>query len=141
MKHVPLFTLAVALVATSAWAATDDQHAAHHAAGGASAPTAEIMPAKAYPSKARTDAQLAAMRALHDKMVAALTPGDRTALMTEHTKTMQDGMAMMKEMEAPRVAGKRGGMPEQHRTMEMRREMMQTMMELMMDRLPAGAAK
>ena len=52
MKQVPLFTLAMALVATSAWAATDDQHAVHHPAAGTSAPAAKAMPGKANPSMA-----------------------------------------------------------------------------------------
>ena len=141
MKHVSLFTLAMALVAPSAWAATDDQHAGHHPAAGASGPAAKAMPGKANPSMARMGAQMKVMRDMHDKMVAATTPEERNALMAEHMKAMQDGMAMMNGMAAPGMTSGRGEMGASHQAMEERMEMMQTMMQMMMDRLPAGAAK
>ena len=143
MKRVPLLTLAIALVATSApaGAANDDQHTAHHPAGDASAPAAKATPGKASPSMARMGAQMKAMRDMHDKMMAATTPEERNALMAEHMKTMQDGMAMMDGMAAPGMAKGRGDMGASHQAMEERMEMMQTMMQMMMDRLPAGAAK
>ncbi len=140
MKHVPLFTLAMALVATSAFAATDDQHAAHHPAGAASAPVAKDMAGKT-PSMARMDAQMRAMRDMHEEMMAATTPEERNALMAEHMKTMQDGMAMMNGMAAPGTVKGRGDSGAAHQAMEERMEMMQTMMQMMMDRLPAEAPK
>lgn len=141
MKHVPLFTLAMALVATSAFAATDDQHAAHHPAGSASAPVAKDMAGKTTPSMARMDAQMRAMRDMHEKMMAATTPEERNALMAEHMKTMQDGMAMMNGMGAPGTAKRRGDMGATPQAMEQRMDMMQNMMQMMMDRLPAAPAK
>ena len=140
MKHVPLFTLAVALAATSAWAASDDQHAGHHPAGGASAPAAKAMPGKTNPGMARMGAQMKVMRDMHDKMMAA-TPDERNALMAEHMKAMQDGMAMMNGMAAPGMTSGHGEMGASHQAMEERMEMMQTMMQMMMDRLPAGSIK
>ena len=35
---------------------------------------------------------------MHEKFLAAKTPEERQALMAEHMKLMQDGMAMMKQM-------------------------------------------
>ncbi len=141
MKLVPLLTLAMALVATSAWAATDDKHAVHHPAAGASAPAAKAMSGKANPGMARMGAQMKVMRDMHEKMMAATTPEERNALMAEHMKAMQDGMAMMNGMAAPGMTSGRGDMGTSHQSMEERMEMMQTMMQMMMDRLPAGAVK
>ena len=58
------------------------------------------------------DAQMKAMREMHDKMMRARTPEERNALMAEQMKLMQDGMAMM-----------------------------QSMMQMMMDRMPAAPSK
>ena len=86
--------------------------------------------------------QTKAMQEMHDKMMAAKTPQERSALMTEHMKSMQEGMAMMKGM------GGMGGpnspatnMTERQTMMEQRMDMMQTMIEMMADRLPQTPAK
>ena len=141
MKRIALFALAAALVATSAWSVTDDQHAGHHPTAGASAPAAKARSGKANPGMARMGAQMKAMRDMHDKMMAATTPQERNALMAEHMKAMQDGMALMNGMAAPGMTSGRGEMAASHQAMEERMEMMQTMMQMMMDRLPAGATK
>ena len=46
----------------------------------------------------KMDAQMKKMREMHEKMVAAKTPEERSKLMAEHVKTMQDGMQMMGSM-------------------------------------------
>ena len=86
--------------------------------------------------------QMKAMQEMHDKMMAAKTPEERSALMAEHMKSMQEGMDMMKGM------GGMGGpkspatnVPERQTMMEQRMDMMQTMMEMMVDRLPPTPAK
>ena len=66
------------------------------------------MPMAAAPSAmppdhlAHVDTQTKAMQAMHDKMMSAQTPEERSKLMAEHMKSMQGGMsahhAMMKMM-------------------------------------------
>jgi hypothetical protein len=51
-----------------------------------------------------------AMQDMHQKMVNASTPAERQALMADHLKAMQGGMAMMKEMHTMHGAGGMGGM-------------------------------
>ena len=83
---------------------------------------------------------------MRDKMMNAQTPAERQALMNEHMKTMQEGMAMMKGMKGmggmPGMAGMKEmpmDMGKHHQMMEMRMDMMQTMMEMMMQRMPGAA--
>jgi hypothetical protein len=109
---------------------------------------------------AKMDAQMKSMQAMHEKMVSAKTPPERNALMAEHMKSMQGGMAMMEGMGsmggmqgapgAPGAPGAEGGtgdgmiggMGARHQMMEKRMQMMQMMMKMMMDRMPPapGAA-
>ena len=96
---------------------------------------------------AHFDAQTKAMQAMHEKMMSAKTPDERNALMSEHMKSMQDGMKMMEGMAKPGMAGMQGmggmsaGMSAHHAMMEKRMTMMQTMMKMMMDRMPAAPAR
>ena len=140
LAHSLSFVLAIAAFGAPTWAAQDDQHQAHHPAGAASASTSKTMPGKSRPDMARMDSQMKAMQGMHEKMMAAKTPVERTALMAEHMKTMQDGMAMMSGM-SPGDTGGMGGMKSDmaghHQMMEKRMEMMQAMMQMMMDRLPS----
>jgi hypothetical protein len=135
--------LALAMVTTGAptWAAKHDQQDVRQPAGAASAPAAKAMPGKSSAAMARMDNQIKAMRERHDKMMAAKTPEERSALMAEHMKTMQDGMAMMNEMSSGGMAGMQGDATTRSQTMEKRMEMMESMMQMMMDRLPAAPAK
>ena len=147
MKLVRPFSFALALFTLGApsWAAQHDQHKAHHPAGSASAAASKSMPGKTTPEMARMANQMKAMQEMHDKMMAAKTPEERSALMAEHMKTMQEGMGMMKGM------GGMGGMgapkspptniTERQTMMEQRMDMMQTMMEMMVDRLPQTPAR
>ena len=59
-------------------------------------------------------------------------------------KAMQEGITMMNGMRAGGMSGMRGmkgEMGEHHQMMEKRMEMMQTTIQMMMDRLPAAPAK
>ena len=149
MKFVRTFPIALSLVAlgTTAWAAQHDGHKGHHPADS----TAAAKATPGSPDMARMDTQMQAMQAMHDKMMAASTPDARNALMAEHMKTMQDGMAMMKGMGGKGMGGmgmtgadpkaKPADMAQRQRMMEQRMDMMQTMMEMMVDRLPPSPAK
>lgn len=105
---------------------------------------------------ARMDAQMKTMRDMHEKMMNAKTPQERSKLMAERKKTMQDGMDMMGGMSMPCMGdmkdmkdmkemkdmpGMTGDMGARQQMMEKRIEMMQTMMKMMMDQMPAEPAK
>ncbi len=96
---------------------------------------------------AHMDTQTKAMQAMHEKMMAAKTPEERNAMMAEHMKSMQDGMKMMEGMASPGRMGAAGtkAMPgdigANQLMMEKRMAMMQTMMKMMMDRMPAAPAR
>ena len=107
------------------------------------------------------DERKKAKQAMHQKMVNAGTPAERQTLMADHMKAMQGGMAMMKEMQAMRAGGGGGGMgmmgspggaapmagmgdgkampgdmAKRHQMMTDHMAMMQTMMDMMADRMP-----
>ena len=98
----------------------------------------------------KMDAQMKTMQGMHEKMMNAKTPEERSKLMAEHTKVMQDGMAMMDGMSGAGMGGM-GGMKgmqgmsgdigARQQMMEKRMEMMQTMMKMMMDQMPAAPTK
>jgi hypothetical protein len=139
-----VFVLAFATVlSTGVLAQSDQDHAAHHPEA-ASAPAAKSTP-KAAPkaataAPAQMDMQMKSMHEMHEKMMAAKTPEERQALMTEHMKSMQGGMAMMGQMKAPDAKG--GGKSMSTEMMGKRMDMMELMMQMMMDReaarTPAG---
>ncbi len=91
---------------------------------------------------AMMDAQMKTMREMHERMMAAKTPEERSKMMAEHMKAMQGGMAMMGAMDGmgamKGMQGMSGDMVAHHEMMEKRMEMMQTMMKMMMDRMPPG---
>ena len=105
---------------------------------------------------AHMDTQIKSMQAMHDKMMSAKTPEERSKLMSEHMKSMQDGMKMMEGMASPGMAGMAGmhgmqgmqggmggmgGMGAHHAMMEKRMAMMQTTMKMMMERMPAAPVR
>lgn len=105
-----------------------EQHAAHHPPGAAGA-------APAAPAPGQADAMMKSMQQMHDKMMAARTPEERAALMKEHMKLMQDGMAMMGRMRGGQgPMGMGGGMPMSPEAMARRMDMMEMMMQMMTDR-------
>ena len=140
MTRFRFVPLAIALAATSALVACN---------------TAPGMPMGAAPAgsmatpehMAKMDAHMKTMQAMHEKMMNAKTPEERSQLMAEHMKTMQDGMAMMEGMPGAGMAGMQGmqggmgGMGARHQMMEKRMEMMQAMMKMMMDRMPVAPVK
>ena len=92
---------------------------------------------------AKMDAQMKIMRDMHQKMVSAKTPEERSKLMAEHMKSMQGGMDMMGGMPGAGMGdmkGMTGDMGAHHQMTAKRMEMMQTMMQMMMDRMPAAPA-
>ena len=132
-------TLAGCSAFSGSGAEQPEEHEAHH-------PAAETAP-KVDPAK--LDQQMKTMQAMHQKMMAAKTPAERTALMKDHMKVMQDGMAMMGQMGAgtPMMGQKGGATPMQgggmsampggspmQKDMMQRMDMMEMMMQMMVDR-------
>ena len=142
IRTVAALSLAALATACASPGATDATPAAGMSPGmshgGAPMPMAAMEP------------RMKAMKDMHQKMMAAKSPAERQALMADHMKAMQDGMAMMKGMGGMAGMGAMGsmggamgdgkGMPaemaKRHQMMEGRMEMMQMMMEMMMQRLP-----
>ena len=140
MTHFRFIPLAVALTAVIALTACN------------TAPTMPMGTASANSmatpdQMGKMDAQMKTMQGMHGKMMNAKTPEERSKLMAEHMKTMQDGMAMMEGMSGAGMGGMKGmpgmtgDMGSRQQMMEKRMEMMQTMMKMMMDRMPAAPAK
>ena len=142
MRTILALVVATTFGSGAALAQTAQEHAAHHP-DAASAATSSVARGKAskpgalVPSSAQMAAMMESMQAMHDKMTAAKSPEERQALMAEHMKTMQEGMAMMSQMQG---GMDQGTMP--HAMMAKRMDMMQMMMQMMMDRqadqTPAG---
>ena len=88
--------------------------------------------------------RMKAMQDMHQKMKSAKTPAERQALMADHMKAMQGGMAMMKEMHGG-MSGMSGvgdgkampaDMAKRHQMMTDHMASMQMMMDMMSDRMP-----
>ena len=151
MIHIrhSLIGFCVAAASMGVLAQGSDEHKDHHPADAAApAATAAPAPSAALPSPgqpmgsgdmAAMDRHMRAMQAMHEKMAAAKTPQERQALMAEHMKTMQDGMRMMKSMHGQMASGNppagMAGMQHDPLMMEKRMDMMESMMQMMMDRL------
>ncbi len=140
MTHFRFVPLAIALTAAIALSACNT--APMMPMGAASAHT------MATPEQmTRMDAHMKTMQGMHEKMMNAKTPQERSKLMAEHMKAMQDGMAMMDGMSGAGMggmkgmAGMTGDMGARQQMMEKRMEMMQAMMKMMMDRMPAAPAQ
>ena len=155
LAHALSLALTIAAVATPSLAAqqADSHHPAAASAAVANtrvpAPKTNSVSANASSDIARMDMQLKAMREMHDRMMSAKTPSERSAMMDGQMKIMQDGMSMMDGMSASGMAGTNrdmkggmnGDMAAHHQKMEKRMQMMQAMMQMMMDRMPAAPAK
>lgn len=157
MSHLRQTVLTIALVtaAVGAWAQIDAQVDAQHkqhqanvlATEQASAAPAASAAAPASAGKmAAMDSKMKAMDEMHQKMMAAKTPEEKKALMAGHMKTMQEGMKTMAMMGGAGMADMQarkpmpGDMGEHHQMMEKRMAMMESMMQMMMDRMPKPAA-
>ena len=158
-----VLSLAIAAISFGVYAQTNAERAQHHPAEPAKTAPKAAAPKSTSMSKesmAAMDIKMKGMREMHEKMMAAKTPDERKALMGDHMKAMQDGMAMMGQMDTMGgMAGmgnmkgmggmgadnKKGGMPMDmmgmHDMMQKRMEMMTSMMQMMMDRLPASPAQ
>jgi hypothetical protein len=134
----------------TAGASAQDQvdHKAHHPeAASASAKSNAIIakPIVAKDTIKEMVEQLKMMSNMHEKMMNAKTPEERSALMGDHMKAMQAGMSMMNNMNKTDTEAKnkmKGMMPadmDMHQMMEKRMEMMVAMMQMMMDRMPVPA--
>ncbi len=100
-----LATLVVAGCAVAQTPKADEDHSAHHPPG---SPAAVATPApRTAAAPDAFDKQMKAMQDMHQRMQSAKTPAERTAMMDEHMKLMQSGMAMMGQM---RGMGSSGGM-------------------------------
>jgi hypothetical protein len=133
-----LIALSVASLAT-ACANPGATNAAPASPGMGNAPTSMPM--------ATMDPRMKAMKDMHQKMMGASTPAERQAMMADHMKAMQDGMAMMKEMHGMQgMTGMGGGqtmpsdMTKHHPMMADHMAMMQMMMDMMSDRMPPAPA-
>ncbi|MDO8249842.1 MAG: hypothetical protein Q7T78_09035 [Rhodoferax sp.] len=140
MTHFRFVPIAIALTAAIALSACNT--APMMPMGAASAHT------MATPEQmTRMNAHMKTMQGMHEKMMNAKTPQERSKLMAEHMKAMQDGMAMMDGMSGAGMggmkgmAGMTGDMGARQQMMEKRMEMMQAMMKMMMDRMPAAPAQ
>ena len=92
----------------------------------------------------RMDEQMKIMQGMHEKMMSAKTSEERSILMAEHKKAMQNGMDMMGSTSnsgSCEMKGMDGGMHMNHQAMAKRMEMMQTMMKMMMDQMPSMSGK
>jgi hypothetical protein len=140
MSFVRTISIFSAVAATTmgmpALAASDAQHDSHHPAATATAQVAQA----ATPGMGMGTGGMAAMPGYADKMLAAKTPEERNALMTEQMKLVQSGMGMMGRMGPGAMAGKPGDMATRQGMMEQRMDMMQSMMQMMIDRLPPAPA-
>ncbi|MEP7298104.1 MAG: hypothetical protein ABI702_18120 [Burkholderiales bacterium] len=162
-----LRTLAIAAATTSfglvGCAQTPVDHDAHHPDAAHAAGMTMPMGGPGMPM-ARMDEQMKTMQGMHDRMMQAKTPEQRSALMSEHMKVMQDSMAMMGGMgpmdgmkDKPAMGAEKDGVPGMqgtqgkgsmdgdmgmhHQMMEKRMQMMQSIMQMMMDRTAPAAAK
>ena len=155
-----LTTLFVAGCAVAQSPKPEDEHAGHHPgdaqSGGVTTQSAPAATAASAPDA--FDRQMKAMQEMHKKMQAAKTPAERSALMEEHMKLMQSGMAtmgagssggmgmgMMQQGAQTKPAmpaasgnsGMGGGMMGMHAQMERRMAMKEQMMQMMVDRQAA----
>lgn len=141
MKAIRSLFLAIAVgaICAPALAGQASQHQGHHPSEPGSPAAKNIAPASTADRPSQDmpgmDAQMKAMREMHEKMMAAKTPEQRKAMMAEHMKVMQSSMKMMGEMSQSGANAMKCDMGEHQQQMEKRMEMMQSMMQMMMDRM------
>ena len=147
MKSILAFAFATTLaVAPFSFAADPANHDEHHPDTPAAKPAqAKAENAKSAPKAVKQqmkkmDAQMKPMREMHEKMMAAKTPEERSALTGEHMKAMQDGMSTMNGMMSHDKSVNLTPMPPS--MMQKHMEMMQMMRQMMMDQMgPPAPAK
>ena len=119
-------TAVISLAGCSSLPAWETKHADEHDAHRPATDSAPSVHA------GKVNQQMKAMQDMHQKMMAAKTPAEGAALMKEHMKAMQDGMAMMGRMRGGMPM--HGGVPTEKDAMQRRMDMMEMMMQMMMDR-------
>lgn len=157
MSHLRQTVLTIALATATIGAlaqtaaqvdAQQKQHQAHVLATEQSSvnqPASPVDPASAG-KMAAMDSKMKAMAEMHQKMMAAKTPEEKKILMAEHMAIMQEGMKMTGMTGGEGMAGMQGKKPmpgamgQHHQMMEKRMAMMESMMQMMMDRMSAPAA-
>ena len=140
-----LVALSVAALATACASPTTGD-AATSSLAGAEKHAAHDPNCHAAPPMAAMEPHMKAMQEMHQKMMNAKTPAERQALMADHMKAMQGGMAGMQGMSggmggmgaASAPMAMPGDMAKCMQSMQQRMDMMQMMMEMMMDRMPAA---
>ena len=85
-------------------------------------------PANVQSATGSTMSWMQKMRAMHEEMLAAKTPAEWQALMAEHTRAMQEAMISMQQMMSSSNKGTTS-----LQMMEMRMDMMTTMMQMIVD--------
>ncbi len=153
MTYVPTLAF-IAVLSSPAVAATHQPHARQQPAA---ATVIQVAQAKTGNAGTRThagaaavgyDDQMKAMQQMHDRMLAAKTLEARNALMVEQAELMQTGMNMMAGMHgsggsdmgmgmgANPSSDDPIGMAARQGMMDRKMDLMQSMMHMMMDRLP-----
>lgn len=154
MSKIRLVVSSIILSSASALAVaqTADEHNAHHPESATTGETSTIAQTPVDPAllEKQMNDQMQTMHAFHEKLQKA-SPDERQALMSEHHELMQEGMKMMGMASGGMQGmGMMGGMHSQtaknhstessaaHHTMMLKRmDMMQSMMQMMIDRMPA----
>lgn len=168
MKNLPMTVLALALAFGSP-AFAEDAHHPETAAPAAKTVPAKPAPKNPTQSVQKMQDNVKKMQPQLDRIAKAKTDEERQKAVAEHMTTMQENMMMARGMQADTMGcpmmddmgkgmmGKemmgKGGMgmmmggakseasPDHLQQMEKRMDMMQDMMKMMMDRMPAPAAK
>jgi hypothetical protein len=157
MSHLrqTFLTLALATAGMGALAQTaaqvdaqQKQHQAHVLATEQASTNQPASPADPVSAGKMTamDSKMKAMDVMHKKMMAAKTLEEQKALMAAHVKAMQEDtkMTVMSGKGMADMQGKKsmsGAMVQHHQMMEKRMAMMESMMQMMMDRMPVPAAR
>ena len=120
MKSDRRTPLAVILCAVAGMASAADpsmpvdpaDHSTHHQDSARAKGARQHATKSMQDQMAGMDAHMKNMQAMHEKMVSAKTPDERSALMAEHTRSMQDGMSMMNGVSGARgMSGMSGADP------------------------------
>ena len=114
----------------------DAEHEAHNHPEGAASQPARAPATRntaGLPDLAVMDKHMQAMQLMHETMAAAKTPAERETLMAKQMKRMREGMSMIGRMSSAQPAGN----PAMRQQMLGKRvDAMQSMMQMMMDRMP-----
>lgn len=169
MKNLAMTTLAAALAFGSP-AFAEDAHHPETAASAAKTVPAKPAVKNPAPTVQKMQDNVKKMQPQLDRIAKAKTDEERQKAMAEHMTTMQENMMMARGMQADTMGcpmmddmgkgmmgkemmGKGGGMgmmmggakaegaPDHMQQMEKRMDMMQDMMKMIMDRMPAPVAK